>query len=144
LIHVVRDKAVTRPLGEKSKRDENNKAMAVSWGFEKFDPWVTFKLLLEGDGLADFTVFNLDEFVIYVSSGMALAEDLQRLLILSLCDEETGRFWNKPRECVSSHASLLRFKEVSYQMAINCMTDGTACTIDGILQDHALLMVKVP
>lgn len=83
-------------MGEEAERDEDDKTMAVSRGLEKFEPSVTFELFLEDKSLADFTIFDLDELRIDVSSSMTFAQDLQRLLVLSFCDEEAGGFRNKP------------------------------------------------
>lgn len=96
LVHVVRDETVARPLREESKRDENDKTVAVTLGLEQLNPSVLLELLLESDGFTDFLVFDLDELVISVTASVCLGEDVECLLVLALLNEVTWRFRDEP------------------------------------------------
>lgn len=78
--------------------------MAVARGFEELEPAVAFEFLLQGEGLADLTIFDLHELVVHISTGVAFAKDLKGLFVLALGDEVAGRLGNEPA-CVSLKTS---------------------------------------
>jgi len=96
VVHVVRDKTVTRPLGEETEGDKNDETVTVTLCLEEFDPSVTLEFLLELDSVTNFTVLDLNELVVFISSGVCIGEDLESLLIFAFGDEETWGFWDKP------------------------------------------------
>jgi hypothetical protein len=96
IVHVVGDESVTGPLGEETEGYENDKTTTVTPGLEEFDPSIALVFLLELDGVADFTVFDLDELILSVSTSMCLGENVKSLLIFALGDQVTWGFWDHP------------------------------------------------
>lgn len=94
--HVVRDQAVTGPLGEETEGDEDDESVAVPGCLEEFQPAVAFVFFLECESLPDFPILDLDEFVVEISSSVAFGKDVECLFVLAFCNQPTGRFGDEP------------------------------------------------
>lgn len=92
---VVGDDTVSGPLGEETKREENDETVAVTLGLEEVG--VSGGVggeLLSLDGFTDLAVLELNGRVVGIAVGVVLAEDSQGFVMAVLGDEKTGRLGN--------------------------------------------------
>jgi hypothetical protein len=90
------DNSVTGPLREETNGNQNNRTMAVTSSGPEFSPVVALEFLLELNGLLDLIEFDVDQFIVFISLGMHVSQDLLCLLQSALGDEPTGRFGDSP------------------------------------------------
>lgn len=91
-VGIVGDDGVARPLREDTEREEDGEAVAVALGAEEVEiAAVLLVLVLERDRLLDLAELVLDGRVVLVAVGVVLGEDLERPVVLVLCDQVTGR-----------------------------------------------------
>ena len=95
--HVVRDKRVTGPLGEETSSNADGHSVTVTLGAPQLrDTRAPLGLKLELDGLLDLNELIANQFIVLVSVGVVLGEDLKRFLVTVTGDEPPGGFRNKP------------------------------------------------
>jgi hypothetical protein len=134
--------AITRPLREESKGDENDEAMTVSGCSPQFTPGITLKFLLQLKGLADLIELKLYYFILFVTLGMCICQDTKSLLRLSLGDE--------PSRDSGTNLKIYQLKVAhvdrgdQYHMKIICSAEGKTCTSDGALQAQFPWILLVP
>jgi hypothetical protein len=85
-------------LGEESKRDQNNDAVAIPWCPEEFSLAVTFEFLLKFDGLLNLMVFELNDLVILVTTGVNAGQYSQRFVISAFGYQPSRGFGDFPDE----------------------------------------------
>ena len=97
LSHVVRDKRVTRPLGEETSSNANGHSVAVTLGAPQLrDTGALLGLKLELNGLLDLNELIANQFIVLVSVGVVPGKDLKSFLVTVTGDEPPGGFWNEP------------------------------------------------
>lgn len=84
LVQVIRNQAVSGPLGEEANGDQNNKAMLIPRAADQFEPRAALQLLLHCESLFDLIKFTFDKLALLVALGMHMGKDLHRLVISSL------------------------------------------------------------
>lgn len=90
---------VSRPLREETEGQEDSQPVPVSLRLEEVDvAAVSLGFHLEPDGLLDLAVLELDGRVLVVAVGVVLGEHLERLVVLVLGHEESGRLGHPPDE----------------------------------------------
>ncbi len=81
-IGVVTDQCITRPLGEQTEREDDDKA--VTHAFRSEEVQVRRSLLmkeLKSDGLLNFGIFELHSGIVFVSIGMIFGKHGQCLCV---------------------------------------------------------------
>jgi hypothetical protein len=112
--------AITRPLREESKGDENDEAMTVSGCSPQFTPGITLKFLLQLKGLADLIELKLYYFILFVTLGMCICQDTKSLLGLSLGDEPSRGLWYKPENISIESSTCGPWGPVPYENHLQC------------------------
>jgi hypothetical protein len=97
-VQVVADKTVARPLGEKTKRKQDNESVTVALGLEQLEPAVTLELLLQLDGVLDLLELDLHNLGLEIAICVHLCENSVSFLDLAVGDEETRGLRHKPDE----------------------------------------------
>lgn len=81
VFEVVGNQAIAAPLTEEANGGDNCDSLAVALGLEEVGPAGGILLLVEVDGCADFSVFELNEFVVLVSFAVPFGEDGESLFV---------------------------------------------------------------
>lgn len=81
--------------------------MAIAGSRPEFGPVVALEFLLQLDGLLDLLELDVDQFIVFVSLGMYVSQDLLCLLQSALGNEPTGRFGNGPVNSKSEKSFLV-------------------------------------
>lgn len=99
LARVVGDDGVAGPLGEDTEGDEHGQPVAVALGLDEVGvAALLLGLQLQGEGLPDLTVLELDSRVVDVAVGVVSSENLECLVVLVLGNQVTRRLRNPPDE----------------------------------------------
>lgn len=98
LVEVVRHDTVTGPLGEETRCNTDEHAVAVTLCLPENRPALSLELLLELESGVDLLDFELDQLVLLISIRVGPCEDVKSLFGFTLGDEETGRFVDEPDE----------------------------------------------
>jgi hypothetical protein len=109
----VGDNSVTRPLREETNGNQDDQTMAVTRGRPELSPVVALELLLQLNSLSDLIELDVDQFIVFVSLGMHVCQDLLRLLQSALRDEPTGGFGNSPANSRLATLFLVELLSVS-------------------------------
>jgi hypothetical protein len=96
---VVRDETVTGPLREKGDSDNNPHSLEITLSLEQGDVGrLCLGLLFDPQSFLDFLVFELDQWVVRVSSTMVLSNDMDSVLVSTMIDEPSRGFGDEPDE----------------------------------------------
>jgi hypothetical protein len=95
---VVRDKTVSRPLGEDTNADDDPHAATISGSAEEIEPADASSLSLESKSLLDFIVLEGDERVRDVTVCVPSGDDVLGLFITTLVDQPTRGLGEEPNE----------------------------------------------
>jgi hypothetical protein len=83
-------------LGEETEGDKNDQTTSITRSFEKIKPWVALDFKLKSDSFLNFSILNLDEFRLFISTSMTFCKYLESFLIFSFGYKETWGFWYEP------------------------------------------------
>jgi len=94
-VGVVGEQGVTRVLRDDTERDENGQPPSVTLGLQEVDVvGALLGLLLQSQGVSDFTEFELDGGVVLVTGGVVVGEHVQGLIRTILVNQPSWGFWD--------------------------------------------------
>jgi hypothetical protein len=87
IFQIVGNQTVTRPLREEANSSNDANPLSVTRSLEKVRPSGFATFFVERDGRFDFSIFELDELVIFVSLAMPAGEYVEGFLVAVLVAE---------------------------------------------------------